>query len=179
MKETGSGYDFSWHDLGDLQLGRPNLGLMVPVQVYRLLEYTFRDVLTKELGAPKTAELFERAGHLAGRQFCAHVLDVRLPWPDFIAQLQNTMVALQIGILRIEAADFDNLRFTLTVSEDLDCSGLPLYGETVCDYDEGFIAGILQTYTGQPFTVTEVDCWATGDRTCRFLAQKQEGPEGA
>jgi hypothetical protein len=61
--------------------------------------------------------------------------------------LQNTLVALHIGILRIEAADFENLRFTLTVSEDLDCSGLPLHGQTVCDYDEGFIAGILQTYT--------------------------------
>jgi uncharacterized protein len=65
MKETGSGYDFSWHDLGDLQVGRPNLGLTVPVQVYRLLEYTFRDVLTKEFWAEKAASLFVQAGHLA------------------------------------------------------------------------------------------------------------------
>lgn len=56
----------------------------------------------------------------------------------------------------------------LTVSEDLDCSGLPVFGETVCDYDEGFIAGIFEEYAGKKITAKEVDCWATGDRTCRF-----------
>jgi predicted hydrocarbon binding protein len=54
------------------------------------------------------------------------------------------------------------------VSEDLDCSGLPVYGETVCDFDEGFIAGIFHVYTGKEFIVKEIDCWSTGDRTCRF-----------
>jgi hypothetical protein len=75
---------------------------------------------------------------------------------------------LKVGILRIEAADLDNLNFVLTVSEDLDCSGLPIFGESVCNYDEGFIAGIFEQYTGKKFLAREVDCWATGDRTCRF-----------
>jgi predicted hydrocarbon binding protein len=73
-----------------------------------------------------------------------------------------------IGILRIEKADLDNMIFTLTVEEDLDCSGLPLTDEVVCQYDEGFIAGIMETYTGQPFHAKEIDCWASGDRVCRF-----------
>ncbi len=84
-------------------------------------------------------------------------------------------MTMKIGILRIESADLANLQFTLTMSEDLDCSGLPLCGETVCDYDEGFIAGIFQQYTGLEFQVKEVDCWATGDRTCRFLVEKKTG----
>ena len=75
-----------------------------------------------------------------------------------------------IGILRIEEADLDALSFTLTVEEDLDCSGLPVSDETVCEYDEGFIAGILNTYTGKNFVVKEVDCWASGERVCRFNA---------
>jgi predicted hydrocarbon binding protein len=60
------------------------------------------------------------------------------------------------------------------LSEDLDCSGLPIFGESVCDYDEGFIAGILEQYTGKKFLVKEVDCWATGDRTCRFEVRAVE-----
>lgn len=171
MPTIAGGYDFSWEDLGDLKDGRPNLGPMVPVLVYRLLEYTFKDVLSKELGSEKASVLFVRAGRLAGQHFCTQVLDCSQPWPEFIARLQNAMVDLHIGILRIEASDLEQWTFTLTVSEDLDCSGLPLLGETVCDYDEGFIAGILETYTGKHFSVTEVDCWATGDRTCRFLAR--------
>ena len=38
----------------------------------------------------------------------------------------------------------------LTISEDADCSGLPAIGETVCNYDEGFLAGLLTAYTGKP-----------------------------
>jgi predicted hydrocarbon binding protein len=56
----------------------------------------------------------------------------------------------------------------LTVAEDLDCSGLPCTNEVVCQYDEGFIAGVLEAYTGQAFNAKEIDCWASGDRVCRF-----------
>jgi hypothetical protein len=52
--------------------------------------------------------------------------------------------------------------------EDLDCSGLEVSDETVCDYDEGFIAGIFHEYTGERFSAREVDCWASGERVCRF-----------
>ena len=65
-------------------------------------------------------------------------------------------------------------KIILTVAEDADCSGLPVLGETVCNYDEGFIAGILSMYSGKPYTAVEVDCWATGDRVCRFHADVQE-----
>jgi predicted hydrocarbon binding protein len=59
----------------------------------------------------------------------------------------------------------------MTVSEDLDCSGLPPYGETVCHYDEGFIAGIFEIYTGKRFQAKEVDYWTSGGRVCRFVAK--------
>lgn len=165
MKET---YDFSWEDLGDLEVGRPNLGGWASLLCYRLMEYTFRDVLSKELGLEKTAELFAQAGKLAGRQFCNNLLDKSLDFDGFIAELKQKLIDQKIGVLRVEKADLKSLCFVLTVSEDLDCSGLPIFGQTVCDYDEGFIAGILLEYTGQDFRVEEIDCWATGARTCRF-----------
>lgn len=54
---------------------------------------------------------------------------------------------------------------------------LPVLGETVCNYDEGFLSGILSVYTGKPYAAIEIDCWATGDRVCRFRAEivKSEG----
>ncbi len=167
-------YDFSWEDLGDLELGRPNLGPMTAVVCYRLLEYTFRDVLSKEFGLEKTRQIFVAAGRLAGEEFCKNVLNTELTLEAFLADLEQKLIDLKIGVLRIEEADMDAGTMTLTVSEDLDCSGLPLYGETVCDYDEGFLAGILFVYTGKDFQVKEIDCWATGDRTCRFQARIKE-----
>ncbi|RKX74953.1 MAG: hypothetical protein DRP87_15715 [Spirochaetes bacterium] len=38
--------------------------------------------------------------------------------------------------------------------------------------DEGFFSGILGEFTGETFNVKEVDCWASGDRVCRFKAKR-------
>ena len=167
-------YDFSWDDLGNLVEGRPNLGGETSVEVYRLMQFTFKDVLSKEVGLEKTCELFVKAGHLSGREFCRNKLNTALPFDDFIADLKAKLIDLKIGVLRVEQADMEGLQFVLTLSEDLDCSGLPIFGETVCDYDEGFIAGVLNEYMGKDFTAKEVDCWATGDRTCRFNVRPAE-----
>ena len=159
---------FTWSDLGDCKEGRPNLGPNVPVFIYRLLQYTLRDVMITELGAEQSNDIIIKAGRLAGAQFCANLLNRKLDFNEFVSQLQQTLKELSIGILRIEEADLEKMRFTLTVAEDLDCSGLPFTDEVVCQYDEGFISGIFEEYTGKPFNAKEIDCWASGDRVCRF-----------
>jgi predicted hydrocarbon binding protein len=90
---------------------------------------------------------------------------------EFIVQLQELLKKLGIGILRVEKSNLESMVFTLTVAEDLDCSGLPVSDETICTYDEGFISGVLSQYTGKDFIVEEVDCWCSGDRVCRFNAK--------
>lgn len=140
----------------------------MPVIVYRLFQFTLREVLNREYGCRQASDLIRTAGKLAGREFCKNIMDTSLEFDSFIAQLQKKLAELKIGILRLESADTEKLEFILTVEEDLDCSGLPITEESVCDYDEGFIAGILNEYTGKQFTAKEIDCWATGDRTCRF-----------
>lgn len=84
------------------------------------------------------------------------------------AYVQAALEEMNVGILHVERADMDKLEFTLTVAEDLDCSGLPDLGHVVCTYDEGFISGLFKSFTGKSFEAKEVDCWCTGDRTCRF-----------
>ena len=105
------------------------------------------------------------------------MLHLHQPLNQFISELQAKLQELRIGVLRIESVDEETGRIILTVSEDADCSGLPVLGETVCNYDEGFLSGILSVYTGKPYSAIEIDCWATGDRVCRFRAEivKSEG----
>jgi len=168
FKEERTGYKFSWQDIGDIKNGRPNLGLQVPVLAYRLLQYTMRDVLIAELGVDAANAIFVKAGRHAGTHFCKNLLNRNFGFNEFIAQLQRVLKEMAIGILRIEKADLVNMNLTLTVAEDLDCSGLPCTDEVVCQYDEGFIAGIMEAYTGKAFRAKEIDCWASGDRVCRF-----------
>ncbi len=160
--------NFQWSDLGDLDAGRANLGGLMPVKLYRLMEYTLRAALTERYGAQEMRENFRAAGHLAGREFTKALLDPALPAEEFLAQLQQKLIENRVGVLRVEEFDAQTGAGFFTIGEDLDCSGLPVSGETVCNYDEGFLAGVLEEYTGKEFQVVEVDCWATGARVCRF-----------
>ncbi|MDO4460684.1 MAG: 4-vinyl reductase [Clostridia bacterium] len=154
--------------------GRLNLGDTLPVVVYRMLEFSLKEVLRDQLGKDMQVELFRKAGRRAGEYFAQHLLDVTLPVDDFIRELQDKMQEMKIGVLRIEDINEVSGKVILTIAEDADCSGLPVLGETVCNYDEGFLAGILSSYTGKNYDATEIDCWATGDRVCRFCAEVHE-----
>ena len=160
--------EFDWGHLGDIEAGRGDLGTEMPVLVYRLMQFTMLDVLSKAHGLDQANEYFRDAGYLAGSEFAKNTLDLSVEFDTFIGNLQRTLEELKIGILRMEAFDPDTGNIVLTVGQDLDCSGLPITYENVCIYDEGFIAGILFAYTGKQYDVREVDCWANGDRVCRF-----------
>jgi len=169
-QSTQRKYEFSWDLLGNIAEGRPNLGPMTRLEVYRLMQFCFRDILEQDFGSTKADEFFFRAGYLAGGHFYDHAIG---PTPDlgaFVKKLQDVLREMGIGVLRVEEADLENGRLVLTVSEDLDCSGLPELSYEVCTYDEGFIAALLERFSGKKFKVKEIDCWCTGDRTCRFLA---------
>lgn len=153
---------------------RGNLGEELPVIVYRLLEYSLKDELIERFGKETQIDIFRQAGRKAGEYFAKTMLDMEQPLDQFVSQLQAEMQKLKIGVLRIEDVDEESGRIILTVAEDADCSGLPVLGETVCNYDEGFIAGILSLYSGKQYTAVEVDCWATGDRVCRFHANVED-----
>ncbi|MBT4525340.1 MAG: 4-vinyl reductase [Deltaproteobacteria bacterium] len=171
FKEEREELQFDWGMIGDVAVGRPNLGSTMDVSVYRLMQFTLRDVIIKNFGADKADKIFYDAGKKAGQEFFKQLIDKENDFNGFIQQLQDLLSQLKIGILRLEASDMEKHHFTLTVAEDLDCSGLPVTDEEICTYDEGFISGILSEYTGNEFEVKEVDCWGSGDRVCRFEAK--------
>lgn len=168
FKEERQEPRFDWSMIGNVGEGRPNLGPTMDVAVYRLMQFTLRDILITEFGAEAADRVYYKAGELAGRQFCKQMINKNNDFNGFVRETQELLSKLKIGILRVEKADLEKSNFTLTVAEDLDCSGLPVCGETVCTYDEGFISGLLSEYTGRGFDVKEVDCWCSGDRVCRF-----------
>lgn len=164
-------YAFSWDLIGDIEAGRVNLGNQTSIEVYRLMQFTFRDVIEQHVGTEKTDEIFFEAGKLAGKEFYKNIIGPVKDLNDFIRELQKALKDMKIGILRIEKADMERGEFILTVSEDLDCSGLPELDFEMCTYDEGFITSLFECFTGVPFNVKEIDCWCIGDRTCRFSAK--------
>jgi len=158
----------------DVQTILPNLGDNLSLIPYRMLQYTVRDVTEQRVGTEDCDRLFYEAGEVAGHFFFDGFMAEfkELPLNGFIGELQRILKELGVGVLRVEKADAEKGEFILTVSEDLDCSGLPDLGLEVCNYDEGFIVGVFFKYTGVAFTAKEVDCWCSGDRTCRFAVNR-------
>jgi predicted hydrocarbon binding protein len=168
FKEEREDTKFEWSMIGDIEEGRPNLGPMVHVSVYRLMQFTLRDVLIRDYDVESADRIFFQAGKEAGQAYCKNILTEKKDLDDMFADLQRTMKELGIGIFRVESGDYEKGSFVVTVAEDLDCSGLPMCSEEICTYDEGFIAGLLLAYSGKDFNVKEVDCWCSGGRVCRF-----------
>jgi predicted hydrocarbon binding protein len=167
-------YEFYWGLTGDLEVGRPSLGNLARVEIYRLMQFTFRDVMERKFGSEMADEIFREAGKIAGREFYARFLSEARDFGSFVKLLQRVMREFGIGIFRIEDTDDEMKKLTVTVNEDLDCSGLPELDYEVCKYDEGFLSGIMESFTGKPYDVREIDCWCTGDRTCRFAIDVRE-----
>lgn len=159
---------FEWSMLGDVREGRPNLGNTMNVDVYRLMQFTLRDTMVQQIGVKATDDIFYKAGKKAGEELYHNVIKESTDVNDFVLKLQSTLKDMSIGILRVEKADLETQHFVLTIAEDLDCSGLSICEEEICVYDEGFVSGLFKAYTGNEYSVTEVDCWCSGDRVCRF-----------
>jgi len=165
-------YKFNWNVINaNMDIARPKLGEGTTVEVYRLFQFALRDILEEEFGTDETDRLFRTAGVLAGKEFYQKYFTEITDLGELARSIQEKFRELGIGIVRFEKTDTDNMHFELTVDEDLDCSGLPDTHDQICVYDEGFIKGIFDSFTGKNFTVKEVDCWCSNARTCRFRAE--------
>ncbi len=152
-------YPFSWELIGDVKKGRPHIGEDTRLEIYRLFQFTIRDVLEQELGSKeKVDHIFFEAGKLAGKSFVE----------KFVGKQETLYIFL------VEQVSQDDINLIISIEEDLDCSGLPDTGMETCHYDEGFIKGALDFQTGNRYSVKEIDCWCLGGRTCRFEAQKTD-----
>ena len=79
---------------------RGNMGDMLPVQVYRLLEYSLREELLERLGKNEQIAIFRKAGYRAGTFFASHFLDLTLSLNRFVAQLQQRMEEMKMASIR-------------------------------------------------------------------------------
>ena len=168
-------YEFKWEAVsGEMGVARPQLGGTTRVEIYRLFQFTLRDILERRYGHVEADNIFREAGHIAGMEFFTHYCSEATDVGSLARLVQDKFVELGVGIFRVEQVNLATLNFVMTVDEDLDCSGLPDTNEQICVYDEGFIAGILEAYSGKSFEVKEIDCWCSGSRTCRFTAKLAE-----
>ena len=90
FKEERDEAQFEWSMLGDIEKGRPNLGPMVNVAVYRLMQYTLRDIIIRDFSVEEADRLFFDAGKKAGAEYCRNLLPEAKSLDAFFNELQGT-----------------------------------------------------------------------------------------
>ena len=122
----------------------------MPATAYRLMFYTIWRALCNEFGREKTARFSRAAGLLAGNEFACGFLNLEADFRAFTLSLQKALMDLKVDTLRIESnPDTGNLLILMEASPD---NGGFSATQTIHIYDEGFVDGILEAYTGR-------HCW--------------------
>ena len=92
FKEERDECQFAWSMMGDIEKGRPNLGPTMHVAVYRLMQFTLRDILIRDFGVEKADKIIFEAGKT----------DVRTLLYPILLLVSGVFVVIGLGIyLRI------------------------------------------------------------------------------
>ena len=145
-------YAFDWKYIGDMELGRPNLGKTARLEIYRLFQYTLPGRYSEtEYGTEQSDRLLYKAGFLAGTEFCKRYVGECASFSDFVAKVQAALEEMNVGILHVERADMDKLEFTLTVAEIWTVPDSRIWDMSSAPTHEGLISGLFKSFTGKSF----------------------------
>lgn len=161
--------------IGNPQNSRQTLGTMVPVALFRLLRLVGVMEGMKEIAGRGANALIYRGGKNLGKNVAERVISATgYDFDKYVQEIVNICKELGIGLLSIPEMNLDTGYMKLRVDECVTCSGMPNIGQVVCHFEGGFIASIMEMFTGKRANVTEIECWGKGDQACVFEIQLTE-----
>ena len=136
-----------------LSILRPTLGDQAGIGLYRLLRLVaLEDIIGR--GASGTA-------YIAGKKL-GHSLGLT----DLEAFLELCK-QLSIGIIKVPVLTENQIK--VEVYECVTCSGLERVGRTLCHFEGGLVAGVVETVIKQEVRAQETHCiGGLGHDACRF-----------
>jgi uncharacterized protein len=134
----GSGIDIA----NALSIIRPKLGDRAGVALYRLLRLVaLEDIIGRGAGA---------TAYVAGKKLGANLGITKLE--DFLALCH----AISLGTIQVPVMTPN--RIYVDVYECVTCSGMRPVGRTLCQFEAGIVAGVVQAVTGKPAKAKEMTC---------------------
>ena len=132
------------------------------------MQYTMRDALITRFDVETANELLVEAGKLAGSEFCKNVLNRALEFNEFIADLQEKLKSLRIGVLRIEKADLEKMAAAGSTEDVRVCAQYDSFGSETAyrwvaakpDESPSEPEPIGAVNTGQPSSLSDFIAWA-------------------
>lgn len=147
---------------------RPHLGATVPVALFRALRV---DGMMRGLDAAigDASTLVYSAGRRVGAPIGESIAkQANGDLGEFLGGVVETSRALGIGVISLVPGSLTSEGMTLRVDECVTCAGAEPLGRKICHFEGGFIAAVVEGFTGQPAIATETHCNANGDDACVF-----------
>lgn len=125
-----------------LSIVRPKLGDRAGVALYRLLRLVaLEDIIGRGAGA---------TAYVAGKKLGQNLGITKLE--DFLALCS----AISLGVIQVPVMTAN--RIYVDVYECVTCSGMAPVGRTLCQFEAGIVAGVVQTVTGKQAKAKEMTC---------------------
>lgn len=125
-----------------LSIVRPQLGDRAGVALYRLLRLVaLEDIIGRGAGA---------TAYVAGKKLGQNLGITKLE--DFLGLCQ----AISLGIVKVPV--LTATRIYVDVYECVTCSGMTPVGRTLCQFEAGLVAGVVQSVTGKVTKAKEMTC---------------------
>lgn len=125
-----------------LSIMRPKLGDRAGVALYRLLRLVaLEDIIGRGAGA---------TAYVAGKKLGQNLGITKLD--DFLALCS----AISIGIVQVPVMTAN--RIYVDVYECVTCAGMTPVGRTLCQFEAGLVAGVIQCIVGKPTRAKEMTC---------------------
>ena len=134
-----------------LSILRPKLGDRAGVALYRLLRLVaLEDIVGRGAGA---------TAYVAGKKLGVNLGITKLE--DFL----QLCTAISLGIIKVPVMTASKIH--VDVYECVTCSGMTPVGRTLCQFEAGIVAGVVQNVTGKTTKAREVSCiGGLGHETC-------------
>jgi predicted hydrocarbon binding protein len=125
-----------------LSILRPKLGDNAGVALYRLLRLVaLEDIIGRGAGA---------TAYVAGKKLGQSLGLTKLE--DFLELCR----AISLGIIQVPVLTAN--RIYVDVYECVTCSGMAPVGRTLCQFEAGIVAGVVQSITGKTAKAKELTC---------------------
>jgi predicted hydrocarbon binding protein len=160
--------EFKISAIGDVSK-REVLGPTVGVEMFRILRTAMVNLISTRLGKEQAKEAIYLSGKAVGGEIAKAFLSGITDLEEYVNKLAEILKSLKVGLVKVLETDVEGGKFVVRVDECASCSGTPVIGEPICDFEGGIIAGVLKYFLGKEVKATEVKCWAMGDQTCEFV----------
>ncbi len=146
---------------------RPHLGEEVPVMVFRAFRVFMGMYLDDMVGHKGAIALMQNAGRELGKEVGNSLKDEDLE--RYLSKVAGFVRDAKIGLL-VPVDLKDNL-MVVALDECVTCSGMPNIGKRICHFESGFVAGVVEAYTGRKIRAYETKCNAMGEGICEVTVE--------